>query len=328
MGCFKLLRGLGLLAFVVAMPLSAQAQTAEYDRAGPWKLFRTVEGGKVEACHAEMFTGTEQGLIFDHNPNYTSIGFMGIGSAVDGADSKVEIWFDEDRLAAEIIEMPLEGMWRVYRSSNDMPDGLHDLFANRSRVSFRYQVPGDGNETMSFPLKGTNAMMERTFACVQTAQAAAAPAQAAPVQPAPVQRAYDWVAFRPGMLGPRLVSAGTMPDGMPVYVCAAQYNGGFHPGMTGAWSERCSFGYGGMEVVGDDFFVLTGQGRWRALDGIEVPGNAVEGGQEADGRKLYICRVNQQGAMLAGKYRPGLGGCNIGDGGSEVTLGPVEILTF
>jgi hypothetical protein len=142
-----------------------------------------------------------------------------------------------------------------------------------------------------------------------------------------VSSGYNWVNFQPGQFGPHLVIAGNMPDGMPVFVCGAYHNGGFHTGMTGMWSDGCSIGFGGSEFVINQFQVLVGQARWQSYRG-NIPGNAVEGGYEADGRKLYICRVTQDGWLSAGKFRPGFRGCNIGDGGSEVSLNPFDLLVF
>lgn len=147
------------------------------------------------------------------------------------------------------------------------------------------------------------------------------------VGPAVAQQGAEWVSFKPGMLGPRLVSAGTMPDGLPVYVCIAPYGGGVHPGLTGVWTDRCIIGYGGREFPATYFKVLTGRARWQAAGTGGLPPNPIMGGQEADGRPLYVCRGRHQGAMLAGKYRPGFRGCNVGDGGREIAVAPFDILT-
>ena len=145
--------------------------------------------------------------------------------------------------------------------------------------------------------------------------------------PAQAQQGPEWVAFRPGILGPRLASAGTMPDGLPVYVCIAPYQGGIHPGLTGVWTDRCHIGFAGREFPATFFKVLSGRARWQRFDGGAAPPNAIEGGREADGRALHVCRGGHQGAMLAGKYRAGFRGCNIGDGGGEITVAPFDILT-
>lgn len=179
------LRWLATLALSLVPPMQAHAQTTEYGKAGPWSLLRTVEAGQVVACHATMFTGSELGMIFDYNLDQTSIGFMGPGSGVAGGYTQVEIWFDNNHGEAMMIEAPHEGDWRVYRTSNSEPDGLLDSLANRSSVSFRYLVPGYGEQVVRFPLNGSNAMTKQTYACVQNAQTFAPPPPAPVAMPMP-----------------------------------------------------------------------------------------------------------------------------------------------
>lgn len=145
---------------------------------------------------------------------------------------------------------------------------------------------------------------------------------------AQAQQGAEWTPYREGILGPRLASAGTMPDGLPVYVCTAPYQGGIHPGLTGVWTDRCIIAFGGREFHATFFKVFSGRARWVSFrSGGAVPANAIQGGQEADGRPLYVCRTRHEGAMLSGKYRPGFRGCNVADGGREVSLAPFDILT-
>ncbi|MFN4014393.1 MAG: DUF3421 domain-containing protein [Reyranella sp.] len=118
-----------------------------------------------------------------------------------------------------------------------------------------------------------------------------------------------------------------MPDGLPVYVCIAPYGGGVHPGLTGAWTDRCIIGYGGREFPATSFKVLTGRARWQAAGIGGLPPNPIMGGKEADSRPLYVCRGRHQGAMLAGKYRPRFRGCNVGDGGREIAVAAFDVLT-
>lgn len=308
------------------------AQSVDYGSAGPWTLTRNFYDGKVETCHATQRLSGDTALMFDYNIDMTSIAFQAPGVTTVWQTSTVTVWFDGNMADAMTLEMPVDRDWRVYRTYNNEPDGLLDLFANRNAISIAYSIQDKAENVVTFSLRGSNSMTKQTYDCVQNAVAASAPAPTPspqpvpPPAPAPVQT-YQWVPFSPGMFGPGIVAAGTMPDGMPVYVCALLHNGGFHPGMTGMWSDRCSTGCGGAEVLGAGFAVLAGEGRWRRFDG-SVPADAVEGGNEADGRKLYVCRAQEQGAMLAGKFRPGFRGCNIGDGGSERAVAPFDLLTF
>lgn len=166
----KLVRWACATAILLAAPLSATADTASYGTAGAWTLYRTVEGGRVEACHATMSTGPGMSLIFDYNVNQTSIGFMTPNSADGWETTQIEVWFDNKRAESQVLEMPVEGEWRVYRSPNSEPDGILDLFANASSISFTYMVPNSGEQTATFSLKNTNAMTKKTYSCVQDAQ--------------------------------------------------------------------------------------------------------------------------------------------------------------
>ncbi len=307
------------------LPTFAQAEGSKYGTAGPWSLYRDTYDGKVEECYATMSSGRDTGMIFSTQLNYTAFGFKSAHSNDDGTSDQVEVWFDSNKAESQFLEMPFSGEWRIYNSPNDEPDGLLDLLANAGKISFALKLPGGGVETSTFALKASNEMTKRTFDCFQNAQSSAALAQA-PVSRANAQSAYNWINYRPGQLGPHLVSSGNTPDGWPVYVCGGFIKGGFHPGMVGAGSDVCSIGFGGAEHRLSQFQVLTGHGNWKLPWNGEVPADAIEGGYEADGRKLYICR--EAGTEFAGKYRPGLRGCNMGDGGSEVTADAFEILTF
>lgn len=321
----RLFRLLGAAVLLSSLPLSAKAEATQYGTAGPWTLYRDTYDGKIEECYATMSANPGTGMLFSTQLNSTAIGYKSAHSNEDGTGNQVEIWFDNNRAESQFVEMGYSGEWRVYSSSNSEPDGLLDLFANASSVSFGLTLPGGSFEVSTFSLSGSNQMTKRTYACFQNAQAPAAPAPA-PVAQASAPTGYGWINFQPGQQGPHLVAAGQTPDGWPVYVCGAYIQGGFHPGMVLPSSDVCSIGYGGAEQRVTQFQVLTGRGNWKLPWGGNVPDDAIEGGYEADGRKLYICRA--AGTEFAGKYRPGFKGCNIGDGGSEVTYEAFEILTF
>lgn len=179
-----------------------------------------------------------------------------------------------------------------------------------SAVHFRYPVAGGGSEITSVPLGGTGEVLRRTLACFNGGETA------------PLKL---WVTYQPGRFGPDLVSSGTLSDGLPVYLCRAIVNGGIHPGMTGVWASGCEIGYGGAQKTIADFTVLTDQFRWQRFHGT-VPAKAAIAGNEADGRPLHAYRVKTRDGMLAGKYRPGFSGCNIGAQGREITLNPFDLL--
>lgn len=296
------------------MPVSALADSVQYDTAGNWALFRNSEGGQVYGCHATVSAGGGAALLFEHNANYTVIGFKTARSNAPNGNTQVQVVFNGDPGTAQLLEMPHGPEWRGYQSSNSEPDGVLDLFANASSVSFIYDVPGQGLETATFSLNGSNAATKSIYDCAQNPQAA--------------PRSFQWVDNPSGKLSLDMLSAGTMPDGMVVFVCGAPYNGGFHTGMTGMWTnESCNIGYGGQEQRVAPYQVMMGQGNWQTFTGA-VPGNAVEGGFEANGAKLYICRGTHENMLLAGKFRPGFSGCNVGDSGQEIAVFPFDLLTF
>ena len=303
------------------------AQSVRYGTSGDWELFRNSDNGQVVSCHSTLTTGPGTALLFEHDAGHTIIGFRTPRSNVNNGRVEVLVAFDGNPASAQLVEMPQGPEWRGYRTPNSEPDGLLDLFSNANSISFSYDVPGQGMETVTFPLRGSNAASRKTYDCVQNPQAAR-PAQPLPTAVAPAPQTYSWIHYAPGQLGPHLVMAGTMADGMGVFVCGAYLDGGFHPGMTGMWMpDTCSIGYGGVEHTVAPFQVLGGQGRWQPYQGTIPPG-AVEGGHEANGARLSVCRSIQGGMALAGKFRPGFRGCNIGDGGSEVAYNPFELLTF
>ncbi|KAJ1675672.1 hypothetical protein EV182_000814 [Spiromyces aspiralis] len=55
----------------------------------------------------------------------------------------------------------------------------------------------------------------------------------------------------------RLVQAGHEADGTPLYVGKALHHGSQHIGKTGHHLAGVNFGYGGKEVVANDFLVLA-----------------------------------------------------------------------
>ena len=60
----------------------------------------------------------------------------------------------------------------------------------------------------------------------------------------------------------------------------------------------------------------------------QVPPNAIVGGNESDGRLLYVSRAFYQGSDIPGKTATHLPGCNIAVQGKEITIEEdFEILT-
>lgn len=69
------------------------------------------------------------------------------------------------------------------------------------------------------------------------------------------------------------------------------------------------------------------QVNWLQAQGGAIPNGTITGGHEANGDQLFPCTAPYAGGFHPGKVRPGLGGCNIGYGGSEVMVYNYEIPT-
>ncbi|PWR23237.1 hypothetical protein [Zavarzinia compransoris] len=185
-----------IVAGALAMPPAAFAapadtlQVTDYGTSGAWTLRRaTTADGEVQLCDAFMLTGSERGLRFEYNRDSSLFAFSAFASAAQERAIEVEIWWDNNRAESTLVSMSLETdatgyEWRTYRTPNSEPDGLTDLFSNASTVNFAYMVQGEGEHIESFALKGTNAVVKKTIACVLDAPSATATA-AAPTSSGP-----------------------------------------------------------------------------------------------------------------------------------------------
>lgn len=136
-----------------------------------WEIRQFKINGVVESCDAIMITGSEQALRFEHNPQVTAIGFMGLGSAATPDPIPVAMTFggsNADPVSSDLpIATDLEGTeWRSYIASNEEPDGMLDVFANAQSISFTYAT-AEGQHTETFTLKGANAATKKVYECVQ-----------------------------------------------------------------------------------------------------------------------------------------------------------------
>jgi hypothetical protein len=141
--------------------------------------------------------------------------------------------------------------------------------------------------------------------------------------------AADWVDGAFGSMPPPTVTpnGGYEANGEPLFICRAAFNGGWHPGKIRAGFSGCNIGYGGREHTVGSYQVFTGRARWRAAQSGQIPRGMVNAGQEANGQALGVCRGAWNGGLHPGKIRAGFGGCNIGYGGQEITVGSYEVLT-
>lgn len=138
--------------------------------------------------------------------------------------------------------------------------------------------------------------------------------------PAEARRSnLQWIASQNGAGVPKnAVYGGTNGDGTPLYVCHVNYRGGVHPGKL--YRGKCNFGYGGKEVVAENYEVLTGRAEW----GSPMQSGGVVGGRNDDGSDLLICRVYHKNGQHPGKLHRG--NCNFGFGGKEIVSPSYELL--
>jgi hypothetical protein len=132
-----------------------------------------------------------------------------------------------------------------------------------------------------------------------------------------------WVPLPSSGQVPRDAVVGGQVSSQNLYVCRAEYEGALHPGKL--WRGNCNIGFGGQEVVLNNYEVLiqASNSTWQSPINRRVPNGTVVGGQ-ASGQNLYVCRAEYEGALHPGKLWRG--NCNIGFGGQEVVLDNYEVL--
>jgi hypothetical protein len=66
---------------------------------------------------------------------------------------------------------------------------------------------------------------------------------------------------------------------------------------------------------------------WNRKSGGQVTKKAIQGGAEANGDPLYICKAKFQGGEHPGKIRAAFGGCNVPWGGGEHMVPNYKVLS-
>ncbi len=144
---------------------------------------------------------------------------------------------------------------------------------------------------------------------------------------APAHAELNWVAAEDGSVPRNAVVAGNESNGERLYVCRAAYHGGFHPGKVRAAFKACLFGAGGEEQSAQSYEVLVGgPAVWVPAQDGTVPPNAVPGGREGSGERLFVCRAQFEGGTHSGKLRAAFKGCNISYGRKEHTVHQYQVL--
>jgi hypothetical protein len=125
---------------------------------------------------------------------------------------------------------------------------------------------------------------------------------------------------------PSALRGGHEANGSVLYIARVKHGNGVHMGKARANSREAFIPFGGKELVLSNYEVFTGTGQWVKASANNFPANAIQGGYEADGAKLYIVR-----AVIDGGYHPGKARKN-GDGfipfgGVERIVKDYEVLT-
>ncbi|KAI9359992.1 hypothetical protein DFJ73DRAFT_757460 [Zopfochytrium polystomum] len=141
-----------------------------------------------------------------------------------------------------------------------------------------------------------------------------------------------WVTTRGSAIPPDAWAAGYDLDGDPLYIARAWIGRGLHLGKVGPRFKTAVVPYNGVEkdVVGE-YEVLCGVPaaggvRWVQQLGKGVPPNAVPGGNEEDGRLLYIGRATVHAPGVWPLNR--IGGKKSVCPGKRCTCRPFEVLVY
>jgi len=149
-------------------------------------------------------------------------------------------------------------------------------------------------------------------------------------QPQPLR----WLRVAPGqreMNGGYL--GGTDHNNVPLFVSRIRFEGGVQPGKWSPGIGDITFPYDGKEISGSTEFEVLEMNNsvtWQYCNNIsEIPGHAIQVGNEADGKPLYTTRADVNGTKQigkAGRHFTPTGGCSIGYGGKEINIMPFEVL--
>lgn len=310
----RALSGAILLAVFFCLAAPAGAQTADYAQIGPWKIMSWSLGDQFNMCSAtrqdpELPDGAGGFLRLDRYPDrweITTDFTFGIPKQkapllIDGTPYPV---------VYEQIESVSVGRLR--------PEAIAALRTARS-LNLNFDPTGP-----MVPLKGIGRVLDTVERCVRTE---GAPDMGAGKPTPAASTGIAWLASSGGKILPGAVPAGREANGEKLFVCAAPFANGTHPGKVRPGFDGCHIGYGGQEQSVPFYTLMIGKGRWVPGQNGQIPPRAVQAGQEANGRPLYVCRAQFKGGVHPGKIGPSTGSCNIGYGGTELTITNYAVLT-
>ena len=135
----------------------------------------------------------------------------------------------------------------------------------------------------------------------------------------------QWAKVINGIMPSNAYVGSTLPDGQEMFIARGSIGGGTHVGKALRNWARAAIPYGTKEEWVGNYEVYTGAGIWVTVSNGAIPGTAVQGGNEAGGKPLYLARAVVGGEMTVGKISRG-GSALIGQGGRENPVTKYEIL--
>lgn len=146
----------------------------DYATVKGWEIRRYTSdpgGRSLDHCTAIVITGSEEALRFAASPDYFQYGMMGYASQALEVGTAVTWWFNNDRTTA-MASVPLavpddamgDTMWPSESEVTTEGPGSTDGFMNASNVTVAYAVDGK-IYTHTYPLDGSNAALQKLFAC-------------------------------------------------------------------------------------------------------------------------------------------------------------------
>lgn len=113
---------------------------------------------------------------------------------------------------------------------------------------------------------------------------------------------------------------------IPLFIVRANYKGGIHPGKL-AYGFGAYIPFGGKEYICREFEVYVGPVKWVRVHGKAIPAGAIQAGEEADGKKLYVARAKFPNGLFVGKAGTHLlKGCCISYQNKEWDVEDYEVL--
>jgi hypothetical protein len=131
-----------------------------------------------------------------------------------------------------------------------------------------------------------------------------------------------------GYVPPDAIRAGTDDDGAPLFLCSAEFAGGFHPGKLKRAFKACDISYEGKEQPIPTYTVVTPA--WATVPiawGDDYLTYDFPAGVDIDGQPLYICRAYFGGGIHPGKTKSSWTTCHIGWAGKEEPAANYDIMS-